>query len=286
VLLARGPAMGLASLAGFAPWLPADLWFFLAQRGSRVGQFPTFAWAPALARLGQYGAANIVGGLPLYAGAARHVVAAGLGAGLLGLGGLVAWRWRGIGGRWLLGLCALAPAVGLLGLGVVFDNTPIELRYLSFSTPFVALLLAGALAGRPVAFGLLLAVQAAGIAGLLTRAETMQPQAATAGAAAALAGADGLVLLARGNDGVGLVGSVLLSAPAETRLHLVTPETTPTGLREVARGFPRLALILLAPDAASAAEIQVMQAAFADDPCWRDSPAPANLRAYDNLCRG
>ena len=37
---------------------------------------------------------------------------------------------------------AVAPPIGLLLLGAVFNNTPIELRYLSFGLPFVALLLA------------------------------------------------------------------------------------------------------------------------------------------------
>ena len=31
----------------------------------------------------------------------------------------------------------------------MFDTTPIELRYLAFATPFIALLLAGALASLP-----------------------------------------------------------------------------------------------------------------------------------------
>ena len=51
---------------GFVVWLPGDLWFFLAQRQNRVGQFAPFEVVPALARLVQYSAANLFGGLPLY----------------------------------------------------------------------------------------------------------------------------------------------------------------------------------------------------------------------------
>ena len=42
-------------------------------------------------------------------------------------------------------MAAAAPPLGLLLLGFVFDNAPIELRYLAFATPFIGLLLAAAL---------------------------------------------------------------------------------------------------------------------------------------------
>ena len=57
-------------LAGFALWVPADLWFFLAQRQSRTDQFAPFEVVSAVARLAQYSAATLFGGLPLYV--ARH----------------------------------------------------------------------------------------------------------------------------------------------------------------------------------------------------------------------
>ena len=51
------------------------------------------------------------------------------------------------------GRCSPSPRsrhrLGLLALGAVFNNTPIEVRYLAFSTPFLALLLAGALGSAP-----------------------------------------------------------------------------------------------------------------------------------------
>ena len=125
---------------------------------------------------------------------------------------MIVWRWRRgaePARRALLAICAAAMPVGLLLLGLVFDNTPIELRYLAFATPFIGLLLATL--PRSVC-GVVLAIQAASIAGLMMRPETMQPARATAMAAAALVG-DGVVLVPRGNDGVGIVGAFAIEAP-------------------------------------------------------------------------
>ncbi len=221
----------LAALVGFAAFLPGDLWFILAQRGSRPGQFPPFHLGPSLVRMARYAAANLFGGLPLYVeGSARLAIVGALAALALGLAGLVAARWRHMQGgatRWLLLAGAAATPAGLLLLGVAFDNTPIELRYLCFATPFVALLLAGALGslrlGRALAAGVL-AIQALAIAGLILRPETMQPARAAARAAAVLAGEDGVVLLPRGNDGVGVAGPFLAELPERTRVLLVAPD--------------------------------------------------------------
>ena len=84
LLLARTPqpTRWLAAGLGFACILPLDLFFFLAQRASRIGQFPPFSLLPSLVRLGKYASANVFGGLPLYLG---HVPGLILGA-LLVLG--------------------------------------------------------------------------------------------------------------------------------------------------------------------------------------------------------
>ena len=138
---------------GFAVWLPADLWFFLAQRQNRVAQFAPFDAASGVARLARYLAANLLGGLPLYVGGVAGIaVAAALAALLVALAGLMIRQWRSIaapGPRLLLAMAAAAPPVGLLLLGLAFNNTPIELRYLAFATPFVGLLLAGTFASLP-----------------------------------------------------------------------------------------------------------------------------------------
>lgn len=278
--LLRRWRVGIAAIAGFAALLPPVLWFFLAQRASRTGQFPPFELVPALARLGQYAAANVFGGLPLYAGTARTSLAAALALSLAGLATLAIHRWWRRPYAGLLGLCVLAPPLGLLGLGILFNNTPIELRYLAFSTPFVGLLLAGALP-RPL-LALVLAVQTASIAGLMTRPETMQPHAAATRAAAALAGTNGVVLVPRGNDGVGLIGAVLQSAPPDMRMAIIASGQNPAA---AARAHPQAVLLLLEPDAESRATAAAMRTTFATNPCWRETASAANLRAYEHICR-
>lgn len=177
----------------------------------------------------------------------------------------------------VVGLAAVAPPLGLVALGMVFNNTPIELRYLAFAMPFVALLLAAALP-RP-AVAVVLAVQALSLAGMATRAETMQPQAAVVRAATVLAGGRGVVLVPRGNDGVGVAGVFLLAAPAALRVMVV--EKPPPEIPAL-----RVVLALLELDRESRATSAALRAAFAVDPCWRLAAEAANLRAFDRVCGG
>ena len=268
-LAARGrPRQAALAAGGMLPFLPPGLWFFLAQRDSRAEQFPPFRLLPALALLGRDAAGALFGGLPLYlpAGPARLALAAALGLALAALAGLIVARRRHIRACPLLTAAALAPPAGLIALGVAFDSTPIELRYLCFATPFLALLLAGALASlRPragVTVGAAVAlVQALALAGLLTQPRTMQPARAAAAAAARLAGRRGEVLIPRGNDGVGVVGPFLLEAPPWLRVRVVA--APPRALR--AR---RLVLALIGADRASRALLPRLRAAYAP-PRWR-----------------
>ncbi len=228
----------LAPVLGFALCLPLDLWFFLAQRNSRLGQFQPFNLAGGLHRLLTYSAANLVGGLPLYAAEpVRPLATIALGLLLVGLFILTIRCRHHIGmphARSLLTAAMLALPIGLLLLGFVFNTTPIELRYLAFAVPYAVLLLAGALAGLPLRprFGitaLIILVQASALAGLCTRAETMQPARAAAAAVTRLAG-NGLVLLPRGNDGVGIVGSFAIEVPPDLQLVLaaIIHQVSPT----------------------------------------------------------
>jgi hypothetical protein len=282
------------ALAGCLAVLPAVLWFFLPQRGSRPGQFPPFHLLPALARLARDAAAALFGGLPLYAPPAlRPLVVAGGAALILAAVGLVAARWSRIpvAARRIALAAALAPPLGLLLLGAAFDNTPIELRYLAFATPFAALLLAAALATLPpragrAALGLLLAVQAAGLLGLMTRPETMQPAAATAAAVTRLAASIGeppLVLLPGGNDGVGIVGALADALPPAQRLLVVGPDATPGDISARIGDARHVVLALLAQDAASRATLPLLRAAFAV-PCWRRAGADFQAVAFTRIC--
>ena len=291
----RWRALTSPALAGevfFGLFLLADLWFFLAQRNSRTGQFPPFHVLAALPRLARYAAANLFGGLPLYLPAAAQPVAAGV-FGLLALAAaaLIAARWRhiasGAAARRRLLSGALAPPAGLLVLGAMFHNTPIELRYLAFAMPFVALLLAGALGSFPaiarrVAIALLTTIQVASLAGLMTGSETMQPARATAAAAARVA-AGGIVLLPRGNDGVGIVGAFAIESPPTQRLQIVSRGETPPQILAHLGSTRRVVLALLAQDDDSRATIPVLRATF-DTHCWRRISEGFNVIAFERVC--
>jgi hypothetical protein len=270
---------------GFAAWLPADLWFFLAQRHSRSNQFPPFELLPSIGRLGQYIAANIFGGLPLYfGGAVRLALALALGGLLIALAALVTWRWRSNATQRLLALAALAPPLGLLLLGAISNNTPIELRYLAVSVPFISLLLAGCFATLPrwwrnAAYGVVLTIQAASVGGLLMRTETMQPARATAAAAVSLLH-DGVVVLPRGNDGVGIVGAFANEAPLTQRLLVVDSTVTVAEIRARATGFPTVIIALLGQDSDSRATLPTIRAAFANR-CWRAAGSGFDVLAFE-----
>jgi hypothetical protein len=238
-----------------------------------------FDLTSSIARLARYSAANVFGGLPLYvSGTAGDAVAAALSALLLLLTALIASRWRRI--RPLFALAAVAPPIGVLLLGAAFDNTPIELRYLAFATPFIGLLLASALP-RGLIY-LVLAVQILSLAGLMTRPETMQPARATAVAASALV-QDGVVLVPHGNDGVGIVGAFAIESPPTLRLFVVPRDEQPAQIRAHADQYPRVVLALLDQDADSRATLSHMREAFTD-PCWRVAGEGFNVLAFDRIC--
>ena len=292
VVRPRQPRLWLGAAIGLLVWVPADLWFFLAQRNSRTGQFPAFEWLPGLVRLARYAAGAVLGGLPLYVSrTAQPLVGGALAAGLVLLVGIIWLRWRVLGRaepRLLLSLGAVATPVGLILLGVVFDNTPIELRYFSFSVPFFALLIAAALASMPRTAALaggavLVGLQVLAIAGLLVRPETMQPARATASAAAALVGPHGLVLLARGNDGVGVVGPFLYEAPDWLPVLLVGRDTSPDQIHASVGGVSRVVLATTEPDADSRTAVRSMRAAVSG-PCWRRSSGGFDTVSFDRVC--
>ena len=272
---------------GMIPFLITDFWFFVAQRHARTGQFPPFEWLPSLGRLGRYAAANLLGGLPLYVGPAwqRPVSAVLVLVACAGVG-LVAWQWRRIPGpdmRWLLLAAGMAPPLGLLALGLVFDNTPIELRYLAFSVPFVALLLAGALGAlpspvRPTLTVPLVAIQILALTGMATRTETMQPARDTARSAQQLA-RDTVVLLPLGNDGVGIVGAFAREMPPDTPLLLIDAST----VRDRIGGLRRVALAVMEQDDSSRLSVAEARAVLAGA-CWRMVAKGFNVTVHERQC--
>ncbi len=296
-------ARGWRAVPVAMPFLALDAWFFAAQHGSRPDQFPPFAPGPSLLRLAEYEVAAVFGGLPLYVdGWMRVAVAAAVSVAAVGLVAAIAAArpWSGGSGVRLVLAAAVAPPAGLLLLGAVFDNTPIELRYLSFGLPFLAVLVAFGLnprgcphpvmptkvgihacclserrrgwrsafrhdegggltrGSRAVGISLLLAIQTASIAGLLLSARTMQPARAAAAEAAGLVG-DGVVLLPRGNDGVGIPGAFGIEAPPALPLLLVRAGEP---VAERIASWNRVVVVTLAQDRDSAAALPVLRAAL------------------------
>jgi hypothetical protein len=257
---------------GFALLLPADAWFFLAQRNSRANQFDYFSPVHAVVLLAKDGGAALFGGLPVYAGSGGTFVACGL---LLlfivCIGFVLARRTEATA---LLVMAALAPPLGLLALGIIFNNTPIEIRYLTFSIPYVALLFAQALPSRLLM--LLLAVESLGIAGLALAPATMQPQAAAAREAARLATPQTLILVPYGNDGVGVPGPFIASAPDDLRIQLFHGTQPDLG------GETRLILVTInADDSSRAASAEVAAALSA---CWRQTAATKLKKIFIRTC--
>ncbi len=305
------------ALLGLVLFLPLDGWFFLAQRGSRVGQFSAFSWRHALPLLAKDSGAALFGGLPLYADALAVPVALGLAVLACVCAGFIAHAWRPA--FLLFALAAAATPAGLLALGLVFHNTPIEIRYLAFSTPFVALLCAGALP-RPW-LGVLLAVQACAIVGLAVAPATMQPQGAAARAAGVLAKPETLVLLPFGNDGVGVPGPFIAAAPDALRIQLIGAATrgakpaeafttviasqanqssflSPTKGRWIAAparndGYglpltlttePRVILVQITADDASRAAVAAANAYFEKNSCWSAQSRSKLIAVFLNRC--
>ena len=260
------------SIAAAMPFLALDGWFFLAQHAARPGQFPPFELWPSVMRLAQYQAAAIFGGLPLYLDGAWHGLAAAA-IGLVTISLCLRILWTRPCRRMLIA-GAVATPTGLLLLGYIFNNTPIELRYLSFGLPFVALLAAASLGPRMLA--LILAIQFAGIVGLMLSPRTMQPAGPAAGAAVRLA-ADTIVLVPAGDDGVGIVGAFGIEAPPRLSLLLIR-----SGNSIAARLTPyrRVALAALIQDQASVTSVAAAQAILTRPP-WHLAAADSNLQVYE-----
>ncbi|HEY0181853.1 MAG TPA: hypothetical protein VGC09_03510 [Rhodopila sp.] len=274
------------------PFLAVDAWFLVAQHATRQGQFPAFSIWQSLLRLGRYQIAAAFGGLPLYVdGGARILVTASIGLLAVALAAHIALArpWRAGSAIRVLLAAAMAPPIGLMLLGAAFDNTPIELRYLCFGLPFIALLVAWA-CRRPflwpvrrvtVGLALVLALQSAGIAGLVLAPRTMQPARVTAAEAARRVG-NGIVLLPRGNDGVGIVGAFGIEAPPSMPVLLLDP-ADPIAARVSA--FRRVVIALMAQDRDSTEALAGVRAALAA-PDWRRVAFGSSVEVYERTDRG
>jgi hypothetical protein len=267
-----------AAIPAAMPFLALDAWFFFAQHASRDGQFPPFSLWGSLVRLIQYQGAAVFGGLPLYFGGVWQIFAGsalGLVSILLVFPVVRARPWAGDFAIRLVVAAAIAPAAGLLALGAVFNNTPIELRYLSFGLPFVALLLALPFRGWNARIGLLLAVQLCGVAGLLLSSRTMQPAQAAARDAERLGGG-AVVVVPSGNDGVGIVGAFGISALPTVPVLVVWP-SDPILMR--LEPFDLVAVAVLAQDRDSIAVLAGLHSVLVA-PVWRRVAGSGSVEVF------
>ncbi|GGC36870.1 hypothetical protein GCM10011504_14020 [Siccirubricoccus deserti] len=275
-LVAGVPCLALLGMAG-------SVW--LSQRASAVSQsaeqFDALPLLATLARLAQYEAAILLGGLPLYvpAGLPRAALGAALVLLLVAVALAMLWRWRGLGPlRWMWLAAALAPPLGLLVLGALFGTVPVELRYLVLGAPFFAVLGAATVqawyreAPRAAAWGLglVLAVQAAGTLGMVLHPATQQPFRAAVAALAPALRPPTLLLVPFGQDGVGIVGSLLRELPPDQPI-LVLRTADAAAVPDRVAGACRLLLLGFGErDRASAAQVAAAAAALAAAPGWRE----------------
>jgi hypothetical protein len=260
---------------GLALFLPPIGYFYIAQHNSRIGQFVAFSPLHASFLLAKDSAAALFGGLPLYAGRAGTLVAAALALIIAICAGFIVKNWQPK--LALFAIAAVATPAGLLALGLIFNNTPIEIRYLAFSLPPIALLLAQTLPRRLLT--IVLCIEACGIAGLIFAPATMQPQGIAARQLRAFVTPSSLVLLPFGNDGVGIPGPFIAAAPADLRLELIRPGPLPDLTAE-----NHVILVTLHIDAASKQETATTLAKFNADPCWHRKSATNYLIVFNWTC--
>jgi hypothetical protein len=274
-LTPRGRRILPALALGFAAFLPGLLYFFRVQHDARIGQFVAFSLCHATLLLAKDFAASWFGGLPVYAGKSAGLVIFALILLAAACFVCIIRNWRAE--LLLFALCTLSVPAGLLALGILFDNTPIEIRYAAFALPYAALLLAATLPRICLYF--LLIVEAAGVLGLIVAPSTMQPQAIAAAQLARLAKPSALLLLPFGNDGVGIPGPFIATAPDDQRIELVRPGTQPDLSRE-----RTVILAVLDGDGSSKRSSTEILALLRADPCWVLQPSTKLLQIFSNYC--
>jgi hypothetical protein len=259
----------LSAATAFTLFLPADATFFAAQHASRPGQFTPFHPIHAFALIAKDFGAALFGGLPLYAGHLGPPVT-------ITLAIFFAACLPFIKPHPLFILTTIATPIGLFLLGLIFNNTPIEIRYLAFSIPSLALLLATL--PTPLRTTLIL-LESLGTIGLAFAPSTMQPQALAARQAAALATPQTLTLVPYGNDGVGIPGPFIAAAPDTLTIQLIHPNAPPN-----LAPLPRVILAKITADAASSTAVSQTLNNLSKNPCWQPGPATTLTAVFLNRC--
>ena len=266
--------------------LPAILWaasYYLVQQ-THDWQFVPFGVGSMLGQIAQRYAAALFGGTPLYVPRALQLpvtallgglLLAALGAAALGLPRLV----RDVPGRIVLAGTLAMPAA-LFTVGAAVGKETVELRYLIYGLPFLAMFLARGWREQgvmPRAAGALLAVAflAAQLAGAVAMpfAHMTQQAARPAIAQIALLWQPGsLLLLPQAADTSGMTLDYAYEAPPDWPMLLITADQDPAALLRAVEGRPRLFVILLA-DAAGTAALDRAHAILAQAG-WRSAGSP------------
>nr|WP_321983829.1 hypothetical protein [uncultured Lichenicoccus sp.] len=282
LLRRRHPAAVAVLVAAPLPFVAWAASYFLVQ-DRRNWQFPPFHPLPMLRRVLQDAAGAIVGGTPLwFDGVARLVVGAGLALlvmAALSLAAASVVRQRRDPRTWILALGAVAMPCVLYGLGAVFQRQSSEPRYMLYSIPFLALLLAQgfrqALLPRPVAAALLVALlggELVGTIGLVAAPDLQQPARRAMAEIARHWQSGALVLLPEAKDTSGMTVDYAYEAPPDWPLALMRQGETASHLRPLLRDRPIIFMVVLADDAGRRAIRDVRRILAAEG--WRESGSP------------
>ncbi len=279
-LLSRGRVASVALLAA-AP-LPFIAWasdYFLVQ-DKRDWQFPPFELLPAIGRIAQHYAGAVLGATPLLVeGRWQAVVGAAL-ALVLGATILAA----ATGAKGMLGrtegrvavVGAVMMPVTLFLLGVAFDRQVSAPRYMVYSVPFLAIVVARGLRETALPRRLtvpllaaLLGLQFVSAATLPWARATQQAARPAIGDIAQLWDEGSILLLPEAADTTGMTLTFLMEAKPDWPMHYLRGSEPAQEIRDAVAGRIHLFLIALVDDAGRVAVENARAVLEADG--WRST---------------
>ena len=259
LIRARNLRAAAALIAVPLPFLAWSASYFLVQ-DRRNGQFPPFHVASTLFRVVRDIAAAIVGGTPLYVeGPLRLVIGAALTLlvlAVLALVAIVAFRGRRDPATCILAIGAFAMPCTLYALSAVFHREASEPRYMVYSVPFLALLLARAIRQAPwpkFVLGPLLATlmgaEIVGMLGLFLSPNLQQPARRAIAEMAQRWQSGAVLLLPQAEDTSGMTIDYAYEAPAGWPMILLRQDQDGTMLAPLLQGREAIFMVTLADGA-------------------------------------
>jgi hypothetical protein len=277
--------IGAVVIAGVTA-APAIGWaasFYLVQP-THDWQFPPFGIASMAARTAKEYAAALFGGTPVYVPHTLMMPVAGLLGGLL----LVALGVAALGGRRMAADApgriilagTLAMPIALFAVAAAVGKETVELRYLIYGLPFLAMFLARGwraqrLVPRPACAVLAAAFLTAQLIGAVAMPFAHITQQAARPAIAQISRLwqpGSILLLPEADDTSGMTLDYAYEAPAGWPLLLLRRDEDPAALRRAIAGRPRAFIILIA-DAAGTAAIARARATLTAAG-WRSAGSP------------